>query len=493
MRREVLSALLLALIAGPVAAQLPQAEDAFTKADYKTARQLYEQVLTLDSLNPRALYRLATLDSWDGKLTESLARFRTLRRLEPHDVDIMVAHGRVLAWAGETRWSEALYDTALSLDPNRVDAIAGRARAVAWSGDLNRAERLWRDALNQHPDDAEILTGLAQTLYWRGQAAEAEPYLARASKIAPEDKASRDLLSEVRAATRPVVNASTDGGDDIDDNSFFLFTGSYAWSLPSEMRSTLRASYRHTRDPLRTGSAYGADAVVVKSLSPQVNLRAGAGVEHLAPDSGSGFTPLTLQAGVGWRPSNVTSLSLAYTRSPFDETALLITKGYVWDQIEANADLTPRPSLDVFGVTNVARLSDGNRRLIVAAGAMTAVGRGFHTGVYGRLSDYGQGFPGNGYFAPNNFWTAEGRGVYNWRQAAWAARIDGGLGAQNVGSGAATQAEWHAGFNVSRTWRVIDELALVGLFTNSAAARSGTATTGSYKYWSVGLRYRRGL
>jgi len=487
-------ALLLGLmLVPPLAAQLPQAEAAFASGDYAKARQLYNDVLAHDSLNSRALYRLATLDSWENNLPSSLARFRTLRRIEPLDVDIMVEHAQVLAWADDIKWSVALYDTVLARDSTRVDAIAGRARAVAWGGDLNRAEVLWRQALERYPDNADILTGLAQTLYWRGRPEAAQPYLVRARQVAPNDKTSRDLLSVVQAATRPVVNVSADGGDDSDDNSWFLLNGSYGWSLTSGIRTTLHAGWRRAADPVRAGSSFGADALFEKSLNPSVSVRAGAGVSHLSPDSGSGATPLTLQAGVGLRPSATTSVGIGYSRSPFDETALLIDSGFVWDAVEGTVDWTPRPKLDAFGTVNSSWLSDGNRRLIFAVGAMQAVGRGFHAGGYGRYVTWQDAFAGRGYFAPDHFWTLEGRGVYNWRKTVWAVRVDGGLGAQNVGTGATTQVEWHAGFNASRTWRAIDELALVGFFTNSAAARSGTATTESYRYWTVGLRYRRGL
>ena len=487
------AALWVCALPGRASAQLPQAEDAFVRGDYKTARQLYQQVLAIDSLNPRALFRLAQLDSWDGKLKESLARYVILRRVEPVDPDIKVSHAQVLSWDGQTTYAVALYDSVLAEHPERTDALAGRARAVAWSGDLNRAERLWRDALAKHPDDAEILTGLAQTLYWMGQTTAAEPYLVRARQVAPEDKTARDLLSVVRATTRPVVNASIDDGGDSDDNRFFLLNGSYAWSFASGTRGTVHAGWRRATDPFRAGSSVGIDAFAVKSLKPTLSLRAGAGVSRLSPDSGSGFTPLTLQLGVGLRPSETSSIGLSYSRAPFDETALLITKGYVWDEVEATADLTPKPDLDLFGTGDVAWLSDGNRRLIGALGAMTGIGRGVHVGGYGRLMGYQQPYPGRGYFAPENFWMLESRAVYNWRRTVWAARADAGLGAQNVGSGAATQAEWHVGLTASRTWRAIDELSLVGLYTNSAAARTGTATTSSYRYWSVGLRYRRGL
>lgn len=199
-RRAGLALLGLTLALAPRAvAQLPEAEDAFARGDLRVARALYDSALALDSLNPRALYRLAILDSWDGKLKRSLARFALLRRIEPLEVDEMVAHARVLSWDGQIKWAAALYDSVLAIDSTRTDAIAGHARMVAWGGDLTRAERLWRESLVRYPDDPEILVGLGQTLEWLGEPDLAELYVARARQLAPSDRNARELLSQVRA------------------------------------------------------------------------------------------------------------------------------------------------------------------------------------------------------------------------------------------------------------------------------------------------------
>src|SRR2546428_12483944 len=146
----------VALLAVPalLAAQLPQADEAFRRGEYAAARAGYERVLTADSLNQRALFRLAILDSWDGKLARSLQRFGRLRRLDPNDEEVRVAQAQVLAWAGHTEASFILYDSVLARSPGRVDALAGRARVVAWPGDLGRAERPWRAAAPPPPPTA---------------------------------------------------------------------------------------------------------------------------------------------------------------------------------------------------------------------------------------------------------------------------------------------------------------------------------------------------
>jgi tetratricopeptide (TPR) repeat protein len=482
-------AALVALVA-PVTAQLPEAEDAFGRGDYRTARALYDSVLALDSLNPRALYRLAIFDSWDGKLKRSLARFVKLRHVEPLDPETMAAHARVLSWDGQTRWSEVLYDSVLALVPDRVDALAGRARAVAWSGDLNRAERLWRDALERHPDEAEILVGLAQTLYWEGEPALAEGYVARARALAPTDRTARDLFDLVRAERRPALSFSFDGSNDVDHNRLVTLTGALSVSLRPDVRGTVRATWRQTDAGAPTGSSNGVDGWLVKTFR-STTLRGGAGVRVLDPDNGRARTFATVQLGAGLRPGTFTTIDLSYSRYPFDETTLLVQQAFVWDELEASVGLKPRLNLELSASANAAWLSDGNRRLLASFAAMARVANGVHLGGYARVVGYRR--HGNGYFTPDRFTVGEGRAVYAWRRQRWAARVSAGLGAQQVGIDAAVQAEWHGDVTLSRSWRALDELALVALYTNSAAARSGSGPTQGYRYWSMGLRYRRGL
>jgi len=485
--------LLLPLLAAAV--QLPEAEEAFRRGDQHAARAGYETVLAKDSTNVRALYRLAVLDSWDGKLQRSLDRFALLRRLEPADPDIMVAHARVLAWAGKNVESELLYDAVLARAPGRSDAMAGRARAVAWAGDLVRAEGLWREALNAHPDDAEIVIGLAQTLFWMGKPDLAESYAARARQLAPDDRAAQDLLSVVRAALRPEVSTASNYAHDSDDNAFFAQDGSFSSSLGRNLRGMLQAGWRRATDPVRTASSYGAGGYVIAPLGRGTVLRAGLGVRHLEPQTGVSRTPLTAQLGLSFRPARFAALGVAYSRSAFDETALLIESGYVVDGVDLSFDVTPRPGVSVSGGGGAAWFSDAvsNRRLGGVLAVMFAVRKGVEAGVLGRTMGFRVPNPGAGYFAPDRFSVLEARGGYTWRKARWGVRADGGLGIQQVGAGAPTQSVWHAGLAITRGWSANSEVALVGSLTNSAASRSGTATAVGFKYAGISLRLRQGL
>jgi Flp pilus assembly protein TadD len=487
-------AVAVALWGSPLAAQLPEAEDAFNRGAYAVARAAYERVLATDSLNERAQFRLAVLDSWDGHLSRSLARFVRLRRRAPLDVDLMVAHAQVLAWDGRNQASEALYDSALTLASNRADALAGRARAVAWGGDLERAERLWRAALAQHPDDAELLLGLAQTLYWKGQPALAESYTTRARAVAPGDRAARELERAVRAALRPQVATVVDGATDSDQNDFIAQEGSYTGSLGTTLRGTLRAGWRRATAPGLAGTSYGGGGAVIAALGGSAVLRAGLGARNMGPDIGPRRTVLTGELGVGFRPVRDAAVSVGYSRSAFDETARLDGLLLALDGVDVSVDLSPGASWSVSGGGGATWFSDGNRRLAAVGAVLGRVLPGLQVGPFGRVMGYRPFNAGTGYFAPDHFAVIEGRAVYVWQKSGWGFRGDGGIGSQQVFSTAAWQVEWHLGFSLSRGWGADNEIALVGSITNSAAATNAAQVPSeAFRYRSLGLRFRQGL
>jgi len=488
-------AALLVLVA-PLAAQLPEAEAAFQRGDYGAARAAYERVLGADSTSLRALYQLAILDSWDGKLGRSLERCARLRRLAPRDGDIMVAQARVLAWADRTAAAAALYDSVLARAPDRTDALAGRARTVAWSGDLDRAEGLWREALARHPDEPELLIGLAQTLYWKGQPALAEAYAARARVLAPQDRTVLELERELRAAVRPSVRTTVDGAGDSDGNSFVAQEAYYEASLSTAVRGTLRAGWRHASFKANGGASYGVGGQVSAPLGAKAAVQAGLGVRRLEPDgAGGGTTPLTAVLGLRFRPARDVAAGIGYSRSPFDDTAALIASGFVVDALDWNVDISPSPRWSVSAGGGGAWLSDPsrNRRYSAVAAVLARVAPGVQVGPFARVMGY-RWSGALGYFAPNRFAVLEGRVTADWRRARWGARADGGVGSQQVSMDAAHQLEWHLGVTLRREWGASNEIALVGLVTNSAAAAAlGRTSAAGFSYRTLGLRFQQGL
>ena len=296
-----------------------------------------------------------------------------------------------------------------------------------------------------------------------------------------------------RKAAPPEVASSANYAHDSDNNAFFAHDATFTTSVDPDVRGTLTAGWRRATDPVRAGLSYGAGGYVVAPLGRGTVLRAGLGVRRLEPEGGVSRTPFTAQLGVGVRPARFASVSVAYSRVPFDETALLIDSGFVVQSADLSFDLAPRARLSISGGGGAAWLSEGNRRLGGVLAVMAGVHRGVEVGVFGRAMGFREANPGRGYFAPDRFSVLEARTAYTWHQARWGVRADGGVGAQQVGRGAPSQTEWHAGFTVTRGWGANSELALVGSVTNSAASRTGAAVAPGFKYWTLGVRLRQGL
>ena len=495
--RAIAPWLATAFLTRALAAQLPAADQAFQQGNYAAARAAYEWVLAADSTNERALYRLAILDGWDGRLVRSLARFIRLRRIDPTDPDIMVTHAQVLAWAGKTPASEALYDSVLVRFPDRADALAGRARTIAWGGDLDRAEGLWRKALDRHPDEPELLVGLAQTLYWKGQPDLAAVYTTRARAVAPEDRTVRDLARAVRAALRPEIATNVDGASDSDDNDFVAQEATVTTSLGADLRGTLRVGWRHATDHAGDGSSYWGGANLIAALGHGAVLRAGLGARRVQPDVVAARTPFTAELGLGLRPARYAAVSVGYSRTPFDETAGLMRKDLTVDAVDLSFDISPGPGWSLSGGGGGAWFSDQNSRYAAVAALLGRVVKGLQIGPFTRVMGYRQPRPGL-YFTPVRFSVIEGRAVYQWQRNGWGLRADAGIGSQQVQAfgalAAPHQTEWHAGVSLSRGWGANNEIAFVGSITNSAAAATTAgAVSGSFRYRTLGLRFRQGL
>ena len=496
LRRTLLTVVILAVATvRPLAGQLPQADAAFRRGDYAAAREAYARVLATDSTNVQAWYRLAILDSWGGELTRSLERFARARRLAPRDEDVMVAQAAALGWSGRRNAAEALYDSVLARSPRRPDALAGRARVVAWSGDLRRSERLWRAALDAAPDNPELLLGLAQTLFWQGHVGLAQKYASRARALAPADTAALDLERALRAARRPEVASSVDGAGDSDDNAFVAEEATLAMALGEKRRGALHAGWRRTTLSALRGTSYGGGVSGSTALGEGgILVRGGVGVRRLEPDSGPAHAPLTGELGVSIEPARYATVSVDYTRSAFDETAVLMLRGYVIDAVDVSFDVSPSTGWSVSGGAGGAWISDPNRnrRYVATVAALAPVAGGLQIGPFARIMGFRTSAP-SGYFAPYRFTILEGRVVYAVQRQRWGVRGDGGVGSQQVSVGAPHQAEWHIGVTVSRGWGDHNELALVGTITNSAAATLAGGPRPGFRYRALGLRFTQGL
>ncbi|MEO8910437.1 MAG: tetratricopeptide repeat protein [Gemmatimonadaceae bacterium] len=151
-----------------------RADSAWDAGGYDVATNLYEAVVARDASNSRAVFRLATLLSWNNRLDDGVTLFRRYVALEPRDTEGRLALARTLAWGGHYPAALAIYDSVITQDKTYRDAVLGRAQTLGWSGQLGDAITLYKQWVDAHPTDREASLEYARALAWNGQLDEAE-------------------------------------------------------------------------------------------------------------------------------------------------------------------------------------------------------------------------------------------------------------------------------------------------------------------------------
>lgn len=514
-------ALLLAILpALPLAAQIPVADSAWTVGDYEAARVGYERALHDNPGEVRALYRLAVLASWAGRLDSALALLRDAREIEPADADVRLEEAKVLAWDGQYAASLLRYDSLLAATPDYHDAAIGRAQALAWAGRLREAEQAyaalvkknpddldaragqgqaasWRgdltgavhhylDALARQPDHVPSLVGMAQVRQWQGRPEDAQRYASQAIALAPEDRGAREVQAAIRALVRPQFNIQLGWSHDSDRNTLWWQTVGASISLGNGLRGFGSIGLAEADDPFRSGTRISTEAGATYNFA-DLSVTGALGARSLAPSGGGGRNTATWRAGASYRIAPTAGLGLGYGHYSFDETAFLLTQDIDVDEVSLDGDVELRRDLSLGYGGSIAWLSDGNQRKAAVVSLTQRLAPRWTAGLYGRIFGYDN--PGVGYFGPNRFLVGEARGSYTYGWQRWEARLAGGLGAQQVGSRGRTQAEWHAESRLTRRWSTINEVSVSGGISNSAAS----STTGAFHYYTAALTLRLGL
>ncbi|HEY6088338.1 MAG TPA: tetratricopeptide repeat protein [Gemmatimonadaceae bacterium] len=153
---------------------LARADSAWEAGSFLLANELYEAILAKDPSSHSAIFRLATLRSWDNRFDESIALFRRYVALEPNYTEGRLALARVIAWSGDYATSVAMYDSVLTREPGNRGAALGRAQTLAWSGQLDDALDAYKQWTVAHPTDREASMDYARALAWGGHLDTAE-------------------------------------------------------------------------------------------------------------------------------------------------------------------------------------------------------------------------------------------------------------------------------------------------------------------------------
>jgi len=162
---------------------LVRADSAYQAGAYVLAATLYEGIVALDpSPAPIAVFRLATLRSWDNRLDEAVALYRRYIALQPRDAEGPIALARTLAWQGHYESAIAIYDSLIANKQRVRDATLDRAQTLAWAGRLGDAIAVYRAWLRDHSPDRDASIAYARALAWNGQLDEAEAMYTQLAK-----------------------------------------------------------------------------------------------------------------------------------------------------------------------------------------------------------------------------------------------------------------------------------------------------------------------
>jgi tetratricopeptide (TPR) repeat protein len=173
-----------------------RADSAYQAGGYVLAATLYEAIVTLDpSPAPIAVFRLATLRSWDSRLDEAVTLYRRYIVLQPRDAEGPIALARTLAWQGQYVSAIAIYDSLIASKQRVRDASLDRAQTLAWAGRLGDAINAYRAWLRDHSPDRDASIAYARALAWNGQLDEAEAMYTQLAKTG--NAAARKGLARV--------------------------------------------------------------------------------------------------------------------------------------------------------------------------------------------------------------------------------------------------------------------------------------------------------
>jgi tetratricopeptide (TPR) repeat protein len=508
------------LIAGRLPAQQVEADQAWSKGQYEVARAAYQRVLAQFPTDVRANLRIGVMLSWQGKLDSALVYLGRARAADPDDVEIRLIQARVLAWNEEFDAALLRYDSVLAIHPGLREALLGRARTLAWAGkldeswssygkilardstdveamlgraqlrawngDLASAEQEYRKLLARNSRDVDARVGLGYVYLWQGREAAAARQASYALAIDSTHKGGRELRRVAREAARPAVEASANWSNDSDQNTSFWQTLGSSAALGRGVALFGSVNALETSDPVREATRVGGEAGL-SYRAGQLHFQGAAGARRLTPEVAPPRTAATYRARASFRPVPRLSLSLGYSKLPFDEIASLIEQELDLESLEGGIDIRPTAGLTVYGGGGALWLSDGNYRSNFSAGLNQKIARKFLIGVFGRTLSFEE--RGVGYFSPDRFSVLEGIAGYSHQSAGWAVSLSGGLGAQQVGERGAAQTEWHLEGRVGPRWGSGNRIEAFGLVTNSAVS----STTGAFRYRSAGLIARIGF
>jgi tetratricopeptide (TPR) repeat protein len=143
------------------------------------------------------------------RYTEAMAAYQHVLRLEPNNVDALIALSELALIFRELEDAQRYAERAVAAAPEDVHALSTLARALNWLEDNNRAVDYAFDALDLAPEDPTTLAVLAEIYTDEGNWSQAETYLNQALANDPTNVTALRNRSYFYERQRDYENAVT--------------------------------------------------------------------------------------------------------------------------------------------------------------------------------------------------------------------------------------------------------------------------------------------
>jgi tetratricopeptide (TPR) repeat protein len=518
---------------GGVGTRMARADAAYVAGDKDAAERQYAAIVSVDSTQSRAVFRLAQLRQGRDP-GAAITLYRRYVALEPQDPWGYIALADVLAARGDDAGALSAYDQAVQIAPAERDVRIGRARLLANAGHTDAAIAEYEQWVAHVPGESKAWRELAVQRRRAGHYTEAIAALQRVQALdarsAADSMVARDI-ARLRVLSRATVEPLVGGSGDSDG----LTTARTAVTVTSALvgaarlfavgsadragdgtfaRATqelaLGLQYRplaQFRVELVGGAARADRALVDTSTSATPPAGPGNGRPRIGRPTPAGASSFEIfpvgHARLVWRnPGDAISVDARAVRQLLDASPFLVAQGVLRDEASLSLDLRLVGPIRAraFGRVGTVHNEDETNGRRIVGGALAYVPGPYELTLRAQTLQYDA--PTTlAYFAPRHVRTAE-LTTYLERETARGATIalDLGAGAQQVADWTTAGGSWSPSL---RGWTqlIVPLTRSLALGTEIEAydARVGTETpsltlpAARWRYGSVSVWLRAAL
>jgi len=178
-----------------------------SESEDEKARDYYNQVLKLESEMPEALHNLGMLEYAQGNISLAIDCYRQAVELRPDFTAAICSLGIALLNLDKNNDAIARFQSVLDTEPDNLHALIGLGTALRRTGKLDEAEEVLGKACKLPAGSSQACNNMGNLLKYRGKLHEALGYYQQALSIKPDDPEvlsnqgnTLQALGEVQAA-----------------------------------------------------------------------------------------------------------------------------------------------------------------------------------------------------------------------------------------------------------------------------------------------------